>query len=55
MINSEQQTANYFSARHLAQLNQNSADMEPGVGVCSEFFARAREVIGQTLWHSIER
>lgn len=55
MSNSEQQTESYFSARHLAQLNQNIADIKPDVGVSFEFFPPATEAMEQTLWHSIER
>ena len=45
----------YFAAKHLAQLNQNMANITQEVGVSFEFFPPASESMENTLWGSIER
>ncbi len=49
------QADGYFSAQHVAKLNQSIADIKQDVGVSFEFFPPATAAMEQTLWGSIER
>lgn len=45
----------YFSAKHLAQLNENVANITQKIGVSFEFFPPSSSEMEKTLWDSIER
>ena len=48
-------TEDYFTAKHLAQLNENVANINEKVGVSFEFFPPASPQMENTLWDSVER
>ncbi|TEW45473.1 methylenetetrahydrofolate reductase [Psychromonas algicola] len=47
--------ADYFTAKHLSQLNQNIGDIKHPIDVSFEFFPPASKKMENTLWDSIER
>ena len=47
--------ADYFTAKHLSQLNQNIGEINHSIDVSFEFFPPASKKMESTLWDSIER